>query len=256
MVKLLVIGIDAATWKVIKPNIDQLPTFKKLINENHSDTIVLGKDYTILSPAIWCSMFSGKSVEEHGHKKFVKDGKIVERKDINVKFIWDILNDKYDIRALQVPFIVPPYNFNCNYEPVDYGLSYDINDLEKSIDNLTLKAIEILEDNPDIFIVVYNELDRLQHFHWGEPIVLEFYKKIDRVLNRLIKYSDKLTIISDHGFCSKGEARIQTLPDKNDKGEELKGDHHEEAILITKNINYTIKKPEDVFYAILNEMEQ
>jgi len=94
----------------------------------------------------------------------------------------------------------------------------------------------------------------MQHFHWGEPTVLGWYKKMDRFLGMLTKYGEKLIIVSDHGFCGKGEAKIKTLPDKNDKGEELKGDHHEEAILITRNISTKINQHKDIFNAILNEM--
>jgi hypothetical protein len=56
-------------------------------------------------------------------------------------------------------------------------------------------------------------------------------------------------VISDHGFCSFGEAKIQTLPKETKQGR-LKGDHHENALLITANLNYKIDKPQDVFYAI------
>ena len=70
----------------------------------------------------------------------------------------------------------------------------------------------------------------------------------------LEKYGKKLIIISDHGFCSKGEARVNTLPDSTNAGE-IKGDHHQDAILITRNINYEIKEPKDVFYAIKEEIK-
>ena len=253
MTKLLVIGLDAATWRIIKPNLGQLPYFKKLINEGKYKTII-AKD-AILSPAIWCTIFSGKTLAEHGHKKYVVDDKLQSRKDIKVKFIWDILNNKCDIRALQVPFVIPPYNFNCEHEAIGHGASYDLNELEEDADKLVFRALKILKQYPDIFIVVFNQLDRMQHFHWGEPTVLSWYKKIDQYLGMLTKYGEKLIIVSDHGFCSKGEAEIKTLPDKNDKGEELKGDHHEEAILITKNISHSINQHKDIFNAILNETD-
>lgn len=251
MSKLLIIGLDGATWDIIKPNINKLPTFKKLMKKGEYKSIT-ARD-VILSPAIWCTIFSGKTLAEHGHTKYIVNDKLQTRKNIKVKFIWDILDAKCDIRALQIPFIIPPYNFNCSYKPVEYGTSYDIDELEQDADNLTIKAVDIAQENPDIFIVVFNQLDRLQHFHWGEPFVLEFYKKIDTVLKQLIPYGEKLIIVSDHGFCSRGKAKVQTLPDKNVKGEPLKGDHHEEAILITKNISYPIKEHKDIFNAILKE---
>lgn len=254
MSKLMVMGIDGATWKIIKPNLNQLPHFKKLMEEGNYKSLFV--EDIVLSPAIWCTIFSGKTAAEHGHKKFVIDEKLQRREDIKVDFVWDILNKDYNIKVLQVPFIMPPYNFNCDYEPIEYGASYDLNEMGRDMDNLTIKALEILEENPDIFIIVYNTLDRLQHFRWGEPIILPWYQKMDKIVGMLSKYGEKLIIVSDHGFCSRGEAKVQTLPDKNSKGEPLKGDHHEEALLITKNIDYPINEHKDISNAILKEVSR
>ncbi|GAF90225.1 unnamed protein product, partial [marine sediment metagenome] len=63
---------------------------------------------------------------------------------------------------------------------------------------------------------------------------------------------NKLIVISDHGFCSFGESKIQTLPLKSEWGE-LKGDHHENALLITVNVDHSIERPQDVFFALKRE---
>jgi len=252
--KLMVIGIDAATWRIINPNIDKLPNFKKLMEEGQHKTITLKEGESVLSPAIWCTMFSGKTLEEHGHEKYVMDKKLRKRSDIKVDFVWDLLKDKCNIVTLQAPFVMPPYNFNCEFKSASLGVSHDMKEIEEETDGITKNALEIAETAPDIFIVCYTALDRVQHFHWGEDeTIMYWYKKIDDCLGKLTPYADKLIIISDHGFCGRGEARTKTLPDKNELGEELKGDHHEEAILITKNINYDIREPKDVFYAIMSE---
>jgi len=65
--------------------------------------------------------------------------------------------------------------------------------------------------------------------------------------------SNKLIVISDHGFCSFGEAKVQTLPLELD-GVKLKGDHHESALLITVNLDHHIEKPQDVFSAIAKSL--
>lgn len=252
MTKLMVIGIDAASWNMIKPNLDKLPNFRELMeNGKHKSLIV---EDSILSAAIWTTIFSGKPLKEHKHEKFVVNGNLQTREDIKVDFVWDKLKDKFNIVALQVPFVYPPYNFNCQYRPVGFGVSYDLNDLEKDTDSITFKALEILKTSPDLMIVVYSALDKVQHFHWGEDIILPWYQKFDKVLGMLKNKAEKLMIVSDHGFCSRGEARIQTLPDKNNRGEELKGDHHEEAILITKNINTEINSHRDIVRAIEKEL--
>ena len=106
--------------------------------------------------------------------------------------------------------------------------------------------LEILKSQaPELFIVVFSALDRVQHFHWGEPIIRSWYQKIDKILGALEKFAKKIIIISDHGFCGVGKARVKTLPKVNEKGEKLKGDHHQEAILITKNINCKTEKQDN-----------
>lgn len=254
MTKLLIIGIDAATWKVIKPNLNQLPTFKKLIEQGESKSLFVND--VVLSAAIWCTIFSGKSTKEHGHQKYVVDEKLQSREDIKVNFIWDVLNKDHNIKVLQAPFVMPPYNFNCDYKPIGYGVSSDLKELREDTEKLAQKSLETLQENPEIFIVVFGVLDKVQHFHWGEPIILDWYKKIDEIIGKLIKFGEKIIIVSDHGFCSRGESKIQTLPDKNDKGRPLKGDHHEEAILITRNINHPINEHKDIFPTILEEIRK
>jgi len=251
MTKLLTIGIDGATWKMIKPNLDKLPNLKRLMGEGSYKSIFV-KDDIVLSPAIWCTIFSGKTSQEHGHQKFVVNNKLQTREDIKVDFVWDILNKNHDVRVLQVPFIAPPYNFNADYEPVGYGVSSDLEELKEDTEKLFQKSLEVLKENPEILIVVFGALDRVQHFHWGEPLLLDWYIKLDEIVGKLVEYGEKIIIVSDHGFCSRGEAKVQTLPDKNDRGEPLKGDHHEEAILITKNVDYPIESHKDIFSAIIN----
>ena len=118
---MLVIGIDGATWTVIKPNLKRLTTFNNLIKEGKASSIFLNQKPW--SPSVWCSMFSGKSPEEHGHKDFVQNGQIVRREDIKVEFIWDLLNKNgISVKALNVPFVIPPYCFNVKFEAVAHGL--------------------------------------------------------------------------------------------------------------------------------------
>jgi len=254
--KLLVIGVDGATWTVIKPHLDELPNFKRLMESGEHKTLTLSSDSAVISPAIWCSMFSGVPFSEHKHDKYAKDGKIIKREDIPVKFCWEELDEKCDIRALQVPFIVPPVNWKVDYTPVGFGVSKDENELEQDTDGIMFKALSVLKENPDVFIVVFNALDRMSHFHWGEPVLISWYKKIDRAIGMLEKYGEKLVIISDHGFCSFGEARVKTLPEVTKDGEKLKGDHHEDAILITRGIPLDkINRPEDVYKVIMEEMQ-
>jgi predicted AlkP superfamily phosphohydrolase/phosphomutase len=256
---IFVLGIDAATWTVIRPNLGALPTFKRLTDLGKAKNLVL-KEKPI-SPSVWCGMFSGKMPEEHGHESYVVDRNIVKREDIKVDFIWDILQKEgRRVKALNIPFVVPPYSFNVDFKPIGFGLPTNEKEWQEELERVTQKTKEALDESPDLVISVYTLLDRVQHFHWGEECVLEWYRKLDGKIGELLidtgflsRKDNKLIVISDHGFCSFGEAKIQTLPEQTEHGK-LKGDHHENALLITVNVDYEIDKPQDVFYAIKQEL--
>ena len=252
---IFVLGIDAATWTVIRPNLDKLPSFKKLCHIGQSKELTLREKP--ISASVWCGMFCGKTPPEHRHESYVVNGNIVKREDIKVDFIWDILQRQGKVaRALNVPFVVPPYCFKVNFKPVGFGLPTDEREWQEELEGITEKTLELLAQKPDLLISVYTLLDRIQHFHWGEGCVVEWYKKLDDKIGKIIfdagflkSKENRLIVISDHGFCSFGEAKIQTLPRETEEGT-LKGDHHENALLITVNLDYRIDRPQDVFYAI------
>ncbi len=254
-----ILGIDAATWNVIRPNLNKLPNFEKLIRVGKSKELVL-KEKPI-SPSVWCGMFCGKMPWEHKHESYVVDGNIARREDIKVDFIWDILHKEgKEVKALNVPFIVPPYSFGVDFKPVGFGMPTNEKEWQEELERITEKTKELLAENPDLLISVYTLLDRIQHFHWGETCVLEWYQKLDAKIGELLfdtrfleDKSNKLIVISDHGFCSFGEAKMPTLPEQTEKGK-IKGDHHENAFLITVNVDYQINRPQDVFYAIRKQL--
>ena len=255
---IFVLGIDAATWTVIRPNLDRLENFHRLCTIGKSKELVLREKP--ISASVWCGMFCGKTPQEHGHESYVVDGDIVKREDIKVDFIWDILHKQgKKVKALNVPFVVPPYSFNVDFKPVGFGLPTNEKEWQEELERVTEKTKELLTENLDLLISVYTLLDRIQHFHWGEDYVLEWYQKLDAQIGELLfdtgflNKDNKLIVISDHGFCSFGEAKVQTLPEQTEQGK-IKGDHHENAFLVTVNLDYAIDKPQDVFYAIKQEL--
>lgn len=256
---IFVLGIDAAEWTVIRPNLDELENFRWLCDRGKSKELVLTEKP--LSPLVWCGMFCGKTAEEHGHESFTTKGNIIKREDIKVDFIWDILHrEGKRAMALNVPFVVPPYCFGVDFKPVGFGLPTNEKEWQEELERITDKTKELLAGKPDLLISVYTLLDRIQHFHWGEDCILEWYKKVDGKIGELVvdsgfldEPSNSLIVISDHGFCSFGEAKVQTLPKETPEGT-LKGDHHENALLITANLDYEINKPQDVFYAIKTQL--
>ena len=254
---IFVLGIDAATWTVVRPNLDRLRNFRRLCEIGKGKELVLRE--TPVSPSVWCSIFSGKTPEQHNHNSYVVSGNIVRREDIKVDFVWDVLSrEGKKARALNVPFVVPPYSFGVDFKPVGFGLPTNEKEWQEELEKVTRKTKELLQEKPDLLVSVYTLLDRVQHFHWGEACVLDWYGRLDDKMGELLFDSglvedkdNSLIVISDHGFCSFGEAKIRTLPEETEHGK-LKGDHHEDALLITANLDYEIDKPQDVFHAILS----
>jgi predicted AlkP superfamily phosphohydrolase/phosphomutase/tetratricopeptide (TPR) repeat protein len=98
--KVLVIGWDAADWKIINPLLDagQLPTLKKLI-----DNGAMGNIATLdppLSPILWTSIGTGKTADKHGILNFIEpepdtnELRPVSVTSRKVKAIWNILTQQ------------------------------------------------------------------------------------------------------------------------------------------------------------------
>ncbi|MGB3076962.1 MAG: alkaline phosphatase family protein, partial [Chitinophagales bacterium] len=98
--KVLLIGWDAADWKVINPLMDNgmMPTLNRLVNEG-----VIANLATLdppLSPILWTSIATGKLADKHGILGFVEPdaGKMQVRPVLStsrkVKALWNILTQK------------------------------------------------------------------------------------------------------------------------------------------------------------------
>jgi predicted AlkP superfamily phosphohydrolase/phosphomutase len=72
--RVLLIGIDAATWTVLRPLLAEgrLPAFGRLVQEGWSGTL-LSMDPT-LSPALWTTIATGKTPAQHGISGFLARG--------------------------------------------------------------------------------------------------------------------------------------------------------------------------------------
>ncbi|MBN1950917.1 MAG: alkaline phosphatase family protein [Bacteroidales bacterium] len=95
--KVLLIGWDAADWKVINPLIDagQMPAMEKLINEG-----VMGNITTLeppFSPMLWTSIATGKYADKHGVLGFTEPDpegmgmRPISSHSRKTKAIWNIL---------------------------------------------------------------------------------------------------------------------------------------------------------------------
>ena len=98
--KVLLIGWDAADWKVINPLLDsgQMPALERLVNGG-----VMGNIATLdppLSPMLWTSIATGKTADKHGILGFVEpepstmNVRPVSVTSRKVKAIWNILTQQ------------------------------------------------------------------------------------------------------------------------------------------------------------------
>jgi len=105
--RMMLIGIDAADWKIIDPLIAQgkLPNFARFRKEGASGPLLslLPKQK---SPVLWTSIATGKLPEKHGVGGFMaEEGKLVTRSQRKVEPIWRILGD-HDITVGVVNWMV------------------------------------------------------------------------------------------------------------------------------------------------------
>jgi len=120
MNKIILLGLDGATWKVLNPLIENnyLPNFKKLVTEGTRGYLESTKP-PITAPA-WLSMATGKNPGKTGITKFVN----FDPKDLTTYMatsedyrkngaIWDQLNRKgYKTYLIGYPMLYPYYDLD------------------------------------------------------------------------------------------------------------------------------------------------
>lgn len=87
--KLLLLGIDGATWRVLDPLLQagKLPNLERLIARGTSG-VLRSFEYSA-SPVVWTTIATGKMPAKHNIKDFR-----VSRRDLKAKQIWEILAEQ------------------------------------------------------------------------------------------------------------------------------------------------------------------
>jgi tetratricopeptide (TPR) repeat protein len=98
--KVLLVGWDAADWKVITPLMDSglMPNLEKLVSEGVMGN--LATLYPILSPMLWTSVATGKRAHKHGIHGFAEPDphtgavRPITNLGRKTKAVWNILNQQ------------------------------------------------------------------------------------------------------------------------------------------------------------------
>ena len=257
MGKVIIIGLDGATFDLIKPwvNDGKLPCLANLMKNG-----VWGNLMSLIpsmSGPAWVSFMTGKNPGKHGVLGFVdytpgtypgeRQPSLVSSLAFRDKTLWEILSSNgKSVGVMNVPITYPPKKVNgflisdfttplsakvftypqelAQVIP-DYRIGvrrrWQGEDAKSTItelrDELIIKeyhdnaarrtsvALRLLKQwAPNFFIIVFKGTDEMQHFFWGrENILLEYYQKIDKNIDRILAQGGKdadVFIISDHGF--------------------------------------------------------
>lgn len=158
--KLILCGIDGATWKVIRPMMDQgkLPDFEHLVQSGSSGSLrSFNPSY---SPIIWTTIATGKMPDKHGVKKAFPT-----RHDIKTLTIWDILEDQGErIGVFNWHVTWPPRPVNGFMVPGGWGGMLKFEDAFPQELGFILKMRKVGQDNTLTYIELYKIFEKaLRH---------------------------------------------------------------------------------------------
>ncbi len=196
------IGLDAATWDVMRPAIDynKLPALNSLIRNGSSHVLV--STLPAHSAPGWTSAFTGVNPGKHGVFDFFRwegyERKIVHSGDVSARYVWEIASD-CNVKSIvvNVPMTFPPrplngvmvsgipfvegtknFTFPATIQPKLQELGYEVDPKPSSpdkYDTLLLESetvrldatIQLMEEHEwDLAVVVFTALDRIQHRYW------------------------------------------------------------------------------------------
>ncbi len=117
--KVLIVGLDGATFEILKPMMDsgRMPNLARLVNEGCHG--ILYSTQPPITPAAWTTFMTGKGPGRHGIVDFerydVATGKLSFNStyEIRERTIWEILSEKgFRVGAIHVPMTYPPRQVN------------------------------------------------------------------------------------------------------------------------------------------------
>ncbi|MBI2529688.1 MAG: alkaline phosphatase family protein [Candidatus Diapherotrites archaeon] len=231
--KLAIIGLDGASFRFIKPLIEQnkLPNIAKLMRNGSFGA--LRSTIPPITACAWLSFMTGKNPANHGafdfrtynlHKYSCYDEEFVNSADFRGTTIFDFLSaENKSVCAIKVPLTYPPWKINgimvsgypaptkgaiVTYPPElngeinkNFRLQGNPHYDSKYTFEIAMHAIEKI--NPELLCVVFSEIDWIEHWHWGKKDneIEHAYITADGMIGRIIDAlpDADFVIMSDHG---------------------------------------------------------
>jgi len=112
--KILVIGLDGATWDLIEPWVEEgkLPTIQGLMKKGTYGDLM--STIPPVTAAAWVSLYTGQNPGKHGIYDFVTPrGELINSRHIKGKKLWHILSENgLSCCVVNVPITYPPEEIN------------------------------------------------------------------------------------------------------------------------------------------------
>lgn len=223
MGRVIVIGLDGATWDLLRPWIDkgELPSIGKLVNQGVWAN--LKSTYPFFTGPAWTSFSTGRNPGKHGIFDFVsvKNGKfhLYNSSDIKCTPFYEILsNHNIPSIIIGLPLSFPPPSsfkgimisdflfpvksirprtkekYLENYEIISNFLKGEETSLDEMI-KISLKQIQTAKElftneNWEFFFFLYSETDQICHGYWNNIFEMnslgEKAKKIFKIADNFI----------------------------------------------------------------------
>jgi predicted AlkP superfamily phosphohydrolase/phosphomutase len=246
--KVCVIGLDGATWNLLDPWMEDLPTIRSFATSTRSE---LDSCIPPLSMPAWKCYSTGMNPGDLGVFTFVEPDFEAEQfvtvtnDSFVTRELWDYLGEAgHRSAVVNMPTTYPPreipgwmvsgpfsgeqaeYTYPPDLEATleergyeilpEYYLSRDPDDLDDARASVRTKLETALSftDRVDFLHLTVYLTDTVQHTEWDSPVSKSFWEAIDEELGRFLGRLDdewNVLLISDHGFGStKGRFYLNT----------------------------------------------
>lgn len=182
--KILVIGLDGATWRVLEPRIEagQLPSLATLRQRGRWG--VLNSIVPPVTAPAWTSFFTGRNPGKHGIFNFTasrpgeyENLRLVTTRDIRCDTLWDLLGAAgKKVGVMNVPmsypvFPVSGFMISCMCTPRSVGVATHPPELANQLDNYQTserRRIKVPQNHPDYkkqALAYLDEIERVTDLH-------------------------------------------------------------------------------------------